>query len=171
MGKTLMLYAVVLAATLGMTACEKKMSETASDAAKSAGQTVGDAAKATGTAVSDAAKATGNAVSDAAKATGDYLTQSKDSAVQAAQETLNGPEKKWQDLQAKAAPTTDAAKADLQKVGDQMAQTLSDARAKLAEAKVASTDAWQENVKPSLDAALAKAQKLYEDAAARFSAQ
>lgn len=171
MGKTLMLCAVVLAATLGMTACEKKLSENASDAAKSAGQTVSDAAKATGNAVSDAAKGTGNAVSDAAKATGDYLTQSKDSAVQAAQETLNGLEQKWQDLQAKAAPTTDAAKADLQNVKDQMAQTLSDARTKLAEGRDASADAWQQNVKPSLDAALAKAQKLFEDAVARFSAQ
>jgi len=181
MGKTLMTFAVVMALALGMTACEKKTaSEKASDAGKSAGQAakdaakatgeaVGDAAKATGTAVGDAAKATGKAVGDAAKATGEQVTQAKDAAVKAAQEALNGFEKKWQDLQAKAAPTTDEAKADLQKVKDQMAQLLADAKAKLVEAKDAGADAWQQNVKPALDAALAKAQKLYEDTAAKFS--
>ena len=183
MSKTLMMFAVVMALALGMTACKKNTpSEKASDAGKSAGQAtndaakatahaVTDAAKATGTAVSDAAKATGKAVGDATKATGEYLTQPKDTAVKAAQETLDGLEKKWQDLQAKAAPATDEAKADLQKAKDQMAQTLADAKAKLVEAKDASADVWQQNVKPALDAALQKAQKLYEDTAARFGSQ
>ena len=63
MGKTLIAFAVVMALSLGMTACkEKTASETVSDAAKSAGQTTSDAAKATGKAVGDAAKATGDAV-------------------------------------------------------------------------------------------------------------
>ena len=124
-----------------------------------------------GQAVSDAAKATGKAVDNAAKATGEYLTQSKDSAVKTAQETLNGLEKKWQDLQAKAAPATDEAKADFQKAKDQMARTLADAKAKLVEAKDAGADAWQQNVKPALDAALAKVQKLYEDTAAKFGSK
>ena len=159
MGKTLMMCAVVIALALGMTACkEKPTSEKVSDAAKSAGQAVGDAAKATGT-----------VVGDAAKATGDYLIQSKDTAVKTAQETLNALEKKWQDLQAKAAPATDEAKADFQKAKDQMARALADAKAKLLEAKDASADAWRQNVKPALDAALQKAQKLYEDTSAKFS--
>jgi hypothetical protein len=167
---------------LSATGEKKTPSEKASDAGKSAGQAASDAAKATGKAVGsaaeatgkavggaaeatgkavgDAAKATVNAVGDAATATGEYLTQSKDSAVKAAQETLNGIEKKWQDLQAKAAPATDEAKADFQKAKDQMAQTLADAKAKLDEAKDAAADAWQQNVKPALDAALQKAQKL-----------
>jgi len=51
---------------------------------------------------------------------------------------------------------------------EQMAKTLAEAKTKLAEAKDAGADAWQNNVKPALDAALDKAQKLYEDAAARF---
>ena len=181
MSKTLVTFAVVMMLSLGMTACkEKTTSEKASDAGKSAGQAASDAGKATGTAVGDATKATVGAVGDAAKATvgavgdatkatGDYLTQSpKDSAVKTAQETLNGVEKKWQDLQAKAAPATDEAKADFQKVKAQMAQTLADAKAKLVEAKDASADVWQQNVKPALDAALQKAQKLYDDTAARF---
>lgn len=183
MSKTLMMFTVVLALALGMTACGKKTpSEKASEAGRSAGQaaedaakatgnTVGDAAEATGTAVGDAAEATGNAVGDATKATGEYLTQSKDTAVAAAQATLNGIEKGWQDLLAKAAPTTDEAKADLQKAKDQMAQTLADARAKLVEAKDAGADAWQQDVKPALDATLSKAQKLYEDTAAKFSTE
>jgi hypothetical protein len=179
MSKTLRMFAVAMALALAMTACEKKTSEQASDAEKSAGQTasdavkatgsaVGDAAKATGKAVGDAAKATGKAVGDAAKATGDYLTQSKDSAIEAAQETLDGLEEEWQGLQAKAAPATDSAKADFQMAKDQMVETLADANAKLAEAKDASADAWEQDVKPALDAALAKAQELYEDTAAKF---
>ena len=64
-------------------------------------------------------------------------------------------EKKWQDLQDKATPTTDAAKADFQKAKDQMAQALADAKAKLIEAKDAGADAWQKNVKPALPEDLA----------------
>ena len=172
MSKTLMTYAVLMALALGMTACrEKTASENASNAGKSVGQAAGDAAKATGNAIGDAAKATGTAVGDATKATGEFLTQSKDTAVKAAQEALNGIETKWQDLQVKAAPTTDEAKADLQKAKDQMAQTLADAKAKLVEAKDAGADVWQQNVKPALDAAVARAQKLYEDTAARFGSK
>jgi hypothetical protein len=159
MSRTLMAFAVVMVLSLGMTACKvKTTSEKVSDSAKSAGQ-----------ATSDAAKATGAAVGDALKATGEYLTQSKDTDVKAAQETLNRLEKKWQDLLTKAAPTTNEAKADLQKAKDQMAETLADAKAKLVEAKDASADAWQQNVKPTVDAALQKAQRLYEDASTRFS--
>jgi hypothetical protein len=174
-------YAVAMGLTLVMAACgEKPATVKASDAGSSAGQSVGDAARATGnavvdaakvagTAVGDAAKATGHAVADATKATGEYLTPSKEAAVEAARETLDGIEKKWQDLQAKAEPATDEAKADLQKARDLMAQALADAKAKLVEAKDAGADVWQQNVKPALDAALQKAQKLYEDVAARFS--
>ena len=158
MRKTLIAFATVLALTFVMTACEKKTpSENAPDAGKSAGQ-----------AVKDAAMATGTAVGDAAKATGEYLTQSKETAVKAAQDTFNWLDKKWQDLQAKAAPTKEEAKADLQKAKDLMAQALADAKAKLVEAKDASADAWQQNVKPALDAALQKAQRLYEEATAKF---
>ena len=187
-------FAVVMGLALVMTACgEKTTSGKASDAGTSAGQAAGDAARATGTAIGDAAKATGNAVVDAAKvtgtavgdaakatgnavvdatkATGEYLTPSKDAAVEAAQDTLNGIERKWQDLQAKAAPTTDEAKADLLKAKDLMAQTLADAKARLVEAKDAGADAWRQNVKPALDAALQKAQKLYEDVSARFGSK
>jgi len=72
-------------------------------------------------------------------------------------------------LQARAAPTTDEAKAGLQKAKDQMAQILAAAKAKLVEAKDAGADAWQQNVKPALDAALQKAHTLYEDTSAKFS--
>jgi len=142
--------------------------EKVSDSARSVGQAATNAAKATGKAVADAAKVTGKAVGDAAKVTGEYLTQSKDTAVEAAKETLNGIEKKWQALLAKAAPTTDQAKAYLQKAKDQMAQTLAGAKARLVEATHAGADTWQQDVKPALDAALQKAQQLYEDTAARF---
>jgi len=183
MSKTLVALGVVMALSLGSTGCgEKTPSEKVSDSAKSAGQAVddaanatgkavGDAAKAAGDAVGDAAEATGDAVDDATKATGESLTQSKDAAVKAAQETLSAIEKKWQDLQAKAAPATDEAKADLQKAKDQMAQTLADAKAKLVEAKDAGADAWEQNVKPAFRAALQRAQKLYEEASAKFSSK
>ena len=172
MRNALMTFAVVMVLALGMTACGKRTpSEKASDAGKSAGQTARDAAKATGNAVGDAAKATGNVVGGAAKATGEYLSQSKDTAVKAAQETLNGVEKKWQDFLAKAAPTTDAAKDDLRKARDEMARTLADAKAKLIQAKDASAGAWHENVKPTLEAAVQKAQRLYHDAADRFGSK
>jgi hypothetical protein len=155
MSKTSIAFTAALALALGMTACgNKTTSEKASDAGKSAGKAADDA---------------GKAVGDATKATGEYLAQSKDAAVKAAQETLDGIEKKWQDLQAQAAPATDEAKADLQTAKDQMAQTLADAKAKLVEAKNAGADTWQQKVKPALDAALQKAQKLYEDTSAKFS--
>lgn len=155
MTNALMKFAILMALTLGMTACGNK---TPSEKVKSAEQVV-----------SDAAKATGNAVNDAAKATGEFLTQSKDTDVKVAQETLNEIEKKWQDLYAKAAPTSDEAKTDLQKAKDEMAQVLAEAKAKFVEAKNAGVDTWQKNVKPALDAALRKAQKLYEDTHAKFS--
>jgi len=180
-------FAVVTVLCLGMAACEKQTAPdkapgaptpagtAVKDAARDAGQAVNDAAKATGKAVDTAAKATGQAVEDAAKetgkaitATGEYLAGSKDSAVKAAQDSLDKLEKKWQDLQAKAAPATDEAKADFQKARDQMSQILADARVKLVEAKAAGDDAWQQKVKPALDAVVAKAQKLYDDAAAKF---
>jgi hypothetical protein len=139
------------------------------DATKATGEFVGDAAKATGGAVGDATKATGEFVGDAARATGEFLRESKDASVKAAQNTLDGIEKKWQELQANAAPASDEAKADLQKTKDVMAQALADAQAKCVEAKDASADVWQKNVKPALDAAVLKAQKLYDDAAAKFA--
>ena len=52
-----------------------------------------------------------------------------------------------------------------------MSQTLADAKAKLVQAKDATDDAWQKDVKPALAAALDKAQKLYDDAAARVRQQ
>ena len=42
------------------------------------------------------------------------------------------------------------------------------AKPKLVEAKESGADAWQMYVNPAFDGALHKAQKLYEDAAARF---
>jgi len=171
MNKTLTAFAAVLALALGITACEKKTSEKVSEATRSAGQAAGEAANATGKAVGEAATATGTAVGEAAKATGDYLSGSKDTAVTTAQDTVNTLEKKWQDLEAKAAPATDEAKADFQKAKDQMAQALADAKAKLVQAKDATDDAWQKDVKPALAAALDKAQKLYDDAAAKFGSK
>jgi hypothetical protein len=191
MSKKLIVFGAMLALAFGMTACEEKTTpekatnpaksagQTASDAAKAtgnavgdagkaAGNAVGDAAKATGKAVGEAAKATGNAVGDAAKATGDWLAGSKDDAVKTAQNKVADLETKWQALQDKAAPTTDEAKADWQKAKDQMAQLLTDAKAKLVAAKDATDDVWQKDIKPALAAALDKAQKLYDEAAAKF---
>jgi hypothetical protein len=190
----LIAFAAMLALAFGMTACEKETpSQNASNAAKSAGQTAGDAAnatgkavgeagkaagnavgeaaKATGNAVGEAAKATGNAVGDAAKATSDWLAGSKDTAVKTAQEKVDALEAKWQALQDKVAPATDEAKADLQKAKDQMSQLLADAKAKLVAAKDATDDVWQKDIKPALAAALDKAQKLYDDVAAKFSSK
>jgi predicted small lipoprotein YifL len=165
-------FMVVGTLTFCITACgEKTPAQKTSDAGKSAGQATSDAAKATGKAVGDAAKATGTAIGDATKATGEFLSGSKDKAVKDAQEALDAIEKKWQDLQAKAAPATDEAKADLQKAKDEMAKALAEAKAKLVEAKDASADAWQKGVKPALDAAVQKTKKLYEDAAAKFSSK
>ena len=108
---------------------------------------------------------------DAAQATGEFLTQKKDEAVKAAQEKIVYLETKWQELQDKAAPTTDEAKADFQKAKDQMAKSLAEAKAKLAEAKDAGADAWQKNVKPALDATLDAAEKFYESMAAQVRQQ
>jgi len=155
MNNALMTFAVVMVLAFGTTACGNK---TPSENAKSAEQ-----------AVSDAAKATGAAVGDAAKATGEYLSGSKDTAVKNAEEAVNWIEKKWQELHAKAVPTTDEAKADLQKAKDKMAEILADAKVKLVQAKDASADAWQRDVKPGLETALRKARELYEDVAAKFS--
>jgi len=146
MSKVLVTFMVLIVLALGMTACGDKTP-------------------------SEKAKATGDAVGDAMQATGEFLTQSKDADVKAAQETLDGIEKKWRDLLAKAAPTTDEAKVEFQNAKDQMAETLANAKAKLVEAEDASGDAWQQSVKPALDAALQKAQKLYEDTYARFGSK
>jgi hypothetical protein len=159
MSKTLIPFGAVMASSLGMTVGGKKTSsENASDDGESAGQST-DAA----------AEAADNVVGDAAKATDEFLSESKDTAVKTAQETLDGIEKKWRELREKVAPATDEAKADFQKSKDLMAQSLTDAKAKLVEAKNASADVWQKDVKPALDAAVQKTKKLYEDAAAKFS--
>jgi hypothetical protein len=169
MSRTPMTFAILMALALSLTACgEKTTSQKASDAGKSAGEAVNDAAKTTGAAVGDAADATGKAVGDATKATGEFLTQSKDTAVKDAQATLDAIETKWQELQAKAAPATDEAKAGFQKAKDEMGKALAEAKAKLVEAKDASGDAWEKNVKPALDTAVQKAKKLYDDVAAKF---
>jgi hypothetical protein len=160
MSNTLIALIIIVTLFLGMTGCTKKTGEAANDAAN-----------ATGKAVGNAAEVTGKAIGNAAEATGEYLTQNKDEAVKAAQGKIDLLDKKWQELQAKAAPATDEAKADFQKAKDQMARTLAEARTKLVEAKNAGADAWKKDVKPALDAALDKAQKLYEDTAAKFSSK
>lgn len=165
MSKTLTIFMVLIALALSMTACGDK---SPSEKARAAGDAAGDAAKATGDAVGDAAKATGDAVGDAVQATGEFLNRPKDVDVKAAQEKLDKIEQDWQALLAKAAPTTDEAKAELQDANDQMEKALATARAELVEAKDASDEDWQQNVKPALDAALQKSQKLYEDVSARL---
>lgn len=160
MSKTLVTFMVLIALALGMTACGDK---TPSEKAKA----VGDAARTTD-AVGDAAETTGDAVGDAMEATGEFLAPSKDVDVKAAQERLDGIEQNWQALLAKAAPTTDEAKVELQDANDQMAEALATAKAKLVEAKDASDEDWQQNVKPALDAALQKSQRLYEAVYTRF---
>ncbi|HER62994.1 MAG TPA: hypothetical protein ENO11_03355 [Desulfobacteraceae bacterium] len=164
-GKTLVTFVVLGMLAAGMAACGDK---TPSEKAKATGEAVGDAMQATGEAVGDAAKATGEAVGDAMQATGEFLSLSKEEDVKAAQATLDRIEKEWQAFLLKAEPTTAEAKVDFQNTRDQMAETLADARARLAEAKDASADTWQKDVKPALDAALQKAQELYEDASARY---
>ncbi len=168
MSKIWIVVVVVAALSFGMAACEKK---TASDAAKSAGEAVNDAAKATGKAVGNAAEKTGNAVGNAAQATGEYLTGKKDEAIKAAQEKIASLDAKWQELQDKAAPSTDDAKAEFQKAKDQMAKTLAEAKVKLVEARDAGADAWQDTVKPALNATLDAAEKCYENMAAKFGGQ
>lgn len=165
MSKTLGTFMVLMVLALGMTACGDK---TPSEKAKAAGEAVGDAAKATGEAVSDAATTTGDAVGNAVQATGEYLNQPKDVDVKAAQEKIAAIEKNWRALLAKTAPTTEKAKVELQDADKQMAEALATAKAKLVEAKNASDKDWQQTVKPALDAALQKSQKLYEDVYARF---
>ena len=171
MNKTLIALVIVAALSFSTAGCKKKTGEAANDAANATGNAVGNAAEATGEAVGNAAKATGKAVGNAAQATGEFLTQNKDEAVKAAQEKITLLDKKWQELQDKAAPTTDEAKAEFQKARDQMAKTLAEAKTKLVEAKDAGADAWQKDVKPALDTALDKAQKLYEDMAAKFGSK
>lgn len=158
MSRTLTMFVVVMALTLGMMACEKKApAEKAPDSTQPAGITV------------DSAKPLSAALSDATKSADGLLAQSKDAAVKAAQTAVDTLEKKWQDLVAKAAPTTPEAKTDLQKSMTDMTATLTDIRTKLTEAKDASAEAWQKDIKPALDAALKNAQRLYDDTAAKFA--
>jgi len=64
--KKLVVFAVVLALALGMTACkEKTASENVTNAVDSAERNVKEAAKDAGEAVGDAAEAAGDAVEDA----------------------------------------------------------------------------------------------------------
>jgi vacuolar-type H+-ATPase subunit E/Vma4 len=116
---------------------------------------------------SDAGKAAGQVVGDIAKAAREYLSQSKSAAIKIAHETLSGIEKNWQDLWDKTSPVNDEVKADLQTAKDQITRFLAEAKAELVKARYAGVDAWQRDVKPALDAALHKAQKLYEDASAK----
>ncbi|HET19509.1 MAG TPA: hypothetical protein ENO16_02735 [Chromatiales bacterium] len=159
---------VLIVLALAMTACGDK---TPAEKAKAAGEAVGDAAKTTGDAVSDAATTTGEAVGNAVQATGEFLNQPKDAAVKAAQERVAEIEQNWRALLAKAEPTTDKAKVELQDADRQMADALATAKAKLVEAKDANDENWQQNVKPALEAALQKSQRLYEDVYARFGSR
>jgi len=165
MSKKLVTFMVLIVLAIGMTACGDK---TPADKARDAGDAVGEAAETTGDAVSDAAKTTGDAVGNAMQATGEFLNQPKDEAVQSAQERVAEIEENWRALLAKAEPTTDKAKVELQDADRQMDETLATAQAKLVEARDASDENWQQNVKPALEAALQKSQKLYEDVYARF---
>lgn len=168
MSKTRVNVMVLIVLALGMTACGDK---TPAENARSAGDAVGDAAKTTGDAVSDAATATGEAVGDAVQATGKFLNQPKDMDVKDAQSRLDRIEQNWRTLLATAAPSTDKAKVELHDADKQMAEALATAKAKLVEARDASDNDWQQNVKPALDAAVEKSQKLYEDVYARFGSK
>ncbi len=165
MRKKLGTFMVLIVLALGMTACGNK---TPAEKARAAGDAVGDAANKTADVISDAATTTGDALGDAVQATGEFLNQPKDEAVEAAQEKLAEIEQDWQALLVKATPTTDKAKVELQDADKQMAEALATAKAKLVEARDASDEDWQQNVKPALDAALQKSQKLYEDVYAQF---
>ncbi len=152
MGKILMTLAVIAALAFAVVGCEKKApAEKGMEKGAPAGTTMG------------------GTVSETAKTAGEQLGEAKDAAVQAAQDALDKLQQKWQDLTASAAPTTDEGKTDLQKTKDAMAQAMADAKAKLVEAKNAGADAWQNDVKPAFDAALEKAQKLYDEAALKFA--
>ncbi len=165
MNKTPVTFMILIMLAIGLTACGDK---TPSEQAKATGEAVGDAAKTAGEAVGNAAETAGEAVGDAMQATGEFLSQSKDEDVKTAQATLDRIEKKWQAFLMKTAPTTDEARVEFQNARNQMAEILADAKEKLVEAKDASADTWQQDVKPALDAALQKAQRLYEDASGRF---
>lgn len=108
------------------------------------------------------------AAGDAVQATVEYLDPPKDAEVKAAQDQLAGLERGWQTLLAKAAPTTDKAKVELRDADKQMTAAIAAAKVKLVEAKAASDKDWQQNVKPALDAAVEKSQKLHDDVYARF---
>jgi vacuolar-type H+-ATPase subunit H len=168
MTKTPLKFMVLTVLALGLTACGDK---TPSESARAAGDAVGDAAKTTGDAVRGAARTTGDAVGDAVQATGEFLNQPKDEFVKEAQERIAEIEQNWRALLAKTAPTTDKAKVELQDADKRMAEALATAKARLAEARDASDKDWQQNVKPSLDAALQKSQEIYEDVSARFGSR
>lgn len=168
MSKALVMFMVLVVLVLGMAACGDN---TPAENARAAGEAVGDAAKTTGDAVSDAATTTGDAVGDAVQATGEFLNQPKDADIKAAREKLAEIEQNWRAFLAAAAPTTDKAKVELQDADKQMADALATAKAKLAEAKDASDKDWRQNIKPSLDAAVLKSQKLYEEVYARFGSE
>ncbi|MDZ7859165.1 MAG: hypothetical protein U5O15_00615 [Candidatus Krumholzibacteriota bacterium] len=186
-GRTLALFLALFMLAMGLSACgDKTPSEKAKTAgeavddamqktgdavggaAKTTGDAVGDAMQKTGDAVGGAAKTTGDAVDDAMQATGEFLTQSKEKDLIAARKTVERIEKEWQELLAKSSPVGDAAQAEFQNTRYQMSDALADSRARLAEAKEASGDIWRKEAKPALEAALQKAQRIFEDASARF---
>ena len=167
MSKGTIAAVVVLASALGMTSGEK-----ASNAANSAGTAVNDAAKATGKALDSAAQATGEALDHAAKATGEGLNAageylSRQDEVKTSREAIEDLKTKWGQLRDKTETTSAAAKAEFQKLEEQMVQGLDEADRKLVAAGEASADTWQA-AESALDGALQKTQELYEEARVRF---
>ena len=177
------LVAMMAASILGISGCKEKTEEATTDTVKTTDKTtdkttnittdnlIGNAAEATDNAFGNAAKATGNAIGNVTEVTGNFLAQKKGEAIEATQEKITLLDKKWQELQAKATPATDEAKAELQKATDMMVKTLAEAKTKLVEAKDASVDTWQKDVLPTLTSAMDKAQKLYDDTAAKFDSK
>jgi hypothetical protein len=149
-----MAFSAALLSALGMAGC--------------GGKSLSENMKTADNAFKDSARATGKAVGDTARETGEFFNKSKDMAVKEAHEMLASIEKKWQELEAKTASGTEEAKADIRKAKEQMEITLGDVKEKLIQAKDAAGEVWQDTVKPSLEAALLKARKLYEDTADKF---
>lgn len=161
--------ALALAVALGVTGCgQKSTSRSPPDGNKAGGQAGTDVARASGSAAYDSSSAETAAVTNAPKSTGDPIAKSKDAAAKSTQESLDTLKRKWQELEAKAAPATAEAEAEFRKATDMMVHALSDSKAKATGANASGVDVWNSKVKPSLDAALSKAQKLYDDAAAKF---
>ncbi|MBN2128665.1 MAG: hypothetical protein JW741_04185, partial [Sedimentisphaerales bacterium] len=96
------------------------------------------------------------------QATADLLAQQKNRLLQGSKDRLDKLQQQFSQWRQEAGFENEQAKQKVSELGQRFESALGEARAALEKAKGSGADAWQD-IKPTVEAALQKAQKAYDE--------